>query len=422
MRVAVISPPPLKPSEPGASGGAAAGVLRAMGVDVLHVDASIGWHVHALVDGALQPLRDVRTYVDRHVYTSAVDRLEAGLARAAEPFPGVRLGVGMVALVDPPRRLESTATLTELADVHGPFDAYFRDRLIPDLVDADAGIAAISLTFQQQLPATLRLLRLLSEAAPAITRVVGGPLVSCWRAAGIRPPLFHDADHVFGADDEALDHLATLAGSAPGAAKAAITGPLAVPLDQAPWPDYLAPLPVIPAALGRGCPWRRCTFCPDHMHPRHAPCGDEPVESWLTRVAQRFPDGAMLHLTDSALPPDRLAHVATVIERYDLPLRWHGFVRVDRRFATPDFADQLARGGCALLQFGVESGSRPMLRAMGKGHTPGLAADVLHATAAAGIANQVYLLFGLPNETDEHREHTLHLVESCADAIHAIGS
>jgi hypothetical protein len=420
MRVAVISPPPLKPSEPGASGGAAAGVLRTMGVDVLHIDASIGWHTHALGAEALRPLRQARTYADRHVYTSAVDRLEAGLTRAAEPFPGVRLGVGMVALVDPPRRLESTATLADLAHVDGPFDAYLAEHLIPGLAEAGAGVAAISLTFQQQLPATLRLLRLLAEAAPAITRIVGGPLVSCWRAAGVQPPPFDDADHVLGAADEDLDRLAALAGAEPGAARVTTTAPLAVPLDQAPWQDYLAPLPVVPAALGRGCPWRRCTFCPDHMHPRHAPCGDEPLEAWLHQVARRFPGGAMLHLTDSALPPDRLAHVAAVIERDGLPLRWHGFVRVDRAFAAPGFAERLVAGGCAMLQFGVESGSRPMLRQMGKGHTPDRAADVLRATAAAGIANHVYLLFGLPGETDEHRQQTLDLVESTADAIHAI--
>ncbi len=422
MRVLVIAPPPLKPSEPGASAGAAASVLRRMGVDAVHVDASIGWHLRALDHGDVDALRRPETYGDRHRYTSAVGRLEQGLSHAASGHPGVRLGVGMVALDDPPRRLESTAVLGELAGAPGPFDAYLASDLLPRIAAEGAGVIAVSLTFQQQLPAALRLLRLLAERVPDAVRVVGGPLVECWRAAGVEPFPFADAQVVLGAGDGDLDRLAALAGHrrGPDAAEASRIAPLAPPLEQAPWGRYLAPAPVVPAALGRGCPWRRCTFCPDHLHARHRPCDAGGLERWLRAVARRFPGGAMLHLTDSALPVPFLLRVARTIRREELPLRWHGFVRVERTLADEGVAAELAAGGCALLQLGVESGSRWMLRRMGKGHTPELAARVLRATAAAGIRNQVYLLFGMPGETDEHRERTLDLVEAEADSIHAI--
>ena len=55
----------------------------------------------------------------------------------------------------------------------------------------------------------------------------------------------------------------------------------------------------------------------------------------------------------------------------------------------------------------VESGSPEVLKRLGKGAGAARARRVLRATAAAGIRNQVYLLFGVPGETDAEREQTL---------------
>jgi len=451
VRILYITPPPLKPSEPGISAPSAAELSRRVGLEARSIDASVGWHRFALAperlsvrlaelqsagDGedleALEravrsvaatpaPLRRPETYTSRDVYTSAIDNLEKALRVVASPFPGLRLGVAMFALEDPPRRLESSACLAALADAPGPFDEYFEAELIPRLRDAAPTHIGISLTFQQQAPAAFRLGRLLAAHLPAATRVLGGPLVACWAAVGVtfdRPPF--DAFHavVPGTDAD----LARLAGgiSEPEVAAAQCAGPLAVALDEGAWEDYLAPLPIVPAAIGRGCYWRRCTFCPDYLHPRHRACAADAIEAWLLAVAERFPDGAMLHLTDSALPPSHLARVAAVIERHALPLRWHGFVRVERRFAEPSFCERLAAGGCAMLQLGVESGSPRLIERMGKGSDPALARRVLRASAAAGIRNHVYLLFGIPGETDADRELTLALVDEVADSIHAV--
>jgi hypothetical protein len=200
-------------------------------------------------------------------------------------------------------------------------------------------------------------------------------------------------------------------------------GPLAVAFDEVDWGAYLAPTPVVPAALGRGCPWRRCTFCPDHLHPPHAPCRPGALEAWLRSVAERFPStGAMLHLTDSALPPGHLRHLAETVRRDRLPIAWHGFARVDPPFADPRFARTLAEGGCALLQLGVETASPRMLERLGKGLHPGAAERAIRALSDEGIRVQVYLLFGLPGETDADREATLELIEGLGGRVHAVNA
>ena len=54
MKIALITPPPLKPSEPGLSGAAAAQRLQAVGAEARWIDASIGWHRFALEPGRLE--------------------------------------------------------------------------------------------------------------------------------------------------------------------------------------------------------------------------------------------------------------------------------------------------------------------------------------------------------------------------------
>jgi radical SAM superfamily enzyme YgiQ (UPF0313 family) len=145
------------------------------------------------------------------------------------------------------------------------------------------------------------------------------------------------------------------------------------------------------------------------------------MEAWLHHLANRFPAGAMIHFTDSALPPAHLGRVADVIARDRLPLQWRGFVRCEKHFADPVFAQRLRDGGCAMLQLGIETGSERVLDLLGKGTGDAdRSRRVLQVLGNAGIRSYVYLLFGVPSETDADREQTLALVEAEARNIHAV--
>jgi hypothetical protein len=130
----------------------------------------------------------------------------------------------------------------------------------------------------------------------------------------------------------------------------------------------------------------------------------------------------MLHLTDSALSPAGLDHIAKVVRNRRLPLRWHGFVRLEARFADPGFADHLAEGGCAMLQWGLETAAPRLLDLMDKGVTADQARRVLRSCAAAGIKNHAYLLFGLPTETEADRETTLAFIQDEAASLHDLNA
>jgi len=445
-RLLVVTPPPTKPSEPGLSGAAAAARLRALGLDARWLDASSGWLAHSTAPSALEaalatagdgapiaayndalrvaragrhPLRRVHTYRDRRRYSSAVNVLVNTLRLASEPWPGVSLRPSEIEIagLHPAR----SADLASFARQPGPFDPYFLDVLLPEIEGLAPSHVGISLTFYQQGFAAFRLAALLAERLPGVERVLAGPLVDCWEAAGVPTDsapfrLFHRVLPLPEHDD-----LASFA-AALGAPASPVSAPLAVDPAEAPWDHYLSPQPVVPAAVGRGCYWRRCTFCPDHLHPAYRPCDEPALESWLHRVATRFPRGAMLHLTDSALTPRHLRHIARVIARDELPLRWHGFVRMERAFADPELARELAAGGATLLQWGMESASPSLLERLDKGVEREQARAVLRACAAAGIKNHVYLLWGQPGETDAERAETLAFVEAEQASIHDLNN
>ena len=448
-RIVIITPPVIKPCEAGVSGAAAASRLRALGVDARWIDANAGWFGHVLsstnlarcLEGARgqepgglltsyqqalevsaahpHPLQRGHTYRSRARYSSAVNHLQNALRLASVPWPGHRARVAdmQVAGLRPAR----SADLVAFASRPGPFDAYFSQVLLPWLREQAPSHVGLSLSFFNQAFAAFRLATLLRERLPRVRLWLGGPLVACWRAVGndLDVPPFPLFQRVLATPDD--DALARLAVELGGHGEAPL-GPLAPPLQDLEAHHYLAPEPIVPVALGRGCYWRRCTFCPDHLHPRYQVCQPDSLRAWLHAVARRFPGGAMLHLTDSALPMPLLDHLARVIRQDALPLRWHGFVRLERRFVDPAFAHHLAAGGAAMLQFGLETAAPSLLRGLGKGVTVEQARAVLRSTAAAGIRNHVYLLFGLPGETDALREETLAFVEQEGDAIHDLNN
>ncbi len=450
MRIAFITPPLIKPAEPGLSAAAAAAAFRSRGVDAFDIDGSLGWYRHTFAPGNLEsalqlaeaegysagslqafrqaqrelalprsPLQKPETFAQRRVYSSAVSHLVNGLRLASVPHPGFHLRLADVEVEG--RRPQDSADLEALARVPGPFDAYFLEELIPRLETEGVTHVGLSLTFLNQAFATFRLAFLLAERLPGVQRILGGPLVACWSAVGaaLDTPAFQRFHRILATTSEAeMDALALELGGNLDLEE----GVLAPDFAATPWEAYLVPLPTVPVALGRGCYWRRCAFCPDYLHPAYRPGSRDALADWLGAVAARFPEGAMLHLTDSALSPAHLERIADVIRAGSLPLRWHGFVRLEARFGDRAFAHHLAEGGCAMLQWGLETAAPRLLELMDKGVSPEQARRALQSSADAGIKNHAYLLFGLPTETEADRETTLAFIQDEAASLHDLNA
>lgn len=72
----------------------------------------------------------------------------------------------------------------------------------------------------------------------------------------------------------------------------------------------------------------------------------------------------------------------------------------------------MKRAGCECVQFGVESGSSRVLRMLGKSFTPEQVLKASRAVREAGIHLSVYLISGIPGESDEDIQATARLVDA----------
>ncbi|WP_298271033.1 radical SAM protein [Geobacter sp.] len=71
----------------------------------------------------------------------------------------------------------------------------------------------------------------------------------------------------------------------------------------------------------------------------------------------------------------------------------------------------MRRAGCECIQYGVESGSEKVLAMLGKRITPEQVRRAARATRQAGISLSIYLITGVPGETEDDVQATVRLMD-----------
>jgi radical SAM superfamily enzyme YgiQ (UPF0313 family) len=88
-------------------------------------------------------------------------------------------------------------------------------------------------------------------------------------------------------------------------------------------------------------------------------------------------------------------------------IRWTCNSRVD--CVDQEMLDLMARAGCWLIAWGIESGSEEILKRAGKGVRPEKALEALAGARKAWIRNWGYFIIGLPGETEATIRQTISL-------------
>jgi radical SAM superfamily enzyme YgiQ (UPF0313 family) len=151
----------------------------------------------------------------------------------------------------------------------------------------------------------------------------------------------------------------------------------------------------------RGCP-HRCIFCL------------APVFSGR-KVRKRSPDNVIAEIRECVevhgihdflfrsdlFTADRawVEELCNALIETGLNIRWSANSRVDK--IEEDLLRLMKKAGCWLLAFGVESGSQEMLNNMRKGTKLEQARHALSTCRKAGIKSSIYILLGLPWETED---------------------
>ncbi len=422
--ILLIHPPVAKPCEPPAGVARLAGALRAAGVDGRVYDASLEglldlvgqpgtatdtWSRRASKNRAahLAALRTPALYTNRDRYRRAVMDVNR-LASLAGAAAGVQVSLsdyGHPALA-PVRSDDLVRAAENFAD--NPFFPGFFRTLTRLFEDKTPDIVGLSINFMSQALCGFAMIGCIRNQIPQTKIVIGGGLVTSWRAIpGFRNPFEGLVDELVAGPGE--DALVRMGGGQPAAGGACPGYDFA----DLPRERYLAPGRILPYSTSRGCYWKKCAFCPEKAeNGAYRPVAPADVSAGL---ADPGTDGApnLIHFLDNALSPRLMTHL--IANPPGVP--WYGFVRITPHLADPDFVAGLRASGCVLLKLGVESGDQAVLDALSKGVDLATVSAALNTLRTAGIATYVYLLFGTPAETTVGARRTLDFTLAHAAAI-----
>jgi len=390
----ILSPPVHQPSEPPSGAFLLSSALAARGIEAPFFDLSLEFFHYALEKSGVNTAPAIRYMTappggayTAHQHASHSGVIMAALKRYIGGFPGWRL-TPMDCV--PPGGLHRPG---KLPVTNTPFTGFYEEILGPMLNRFSTETVLVSVAYLSQLPAAVELSRFLKRAGRK--HICGGSLPESLSRTGTGLSLLK----------ESLRSVSTGDGS-----ELFPSTPNGV-LDQLAYPEllservYLSPAPVLPLTFTIGCIWNRCLFCPDREKPlRQVPA------SAAERMIEEAPRGSMIHFIDSTMPVERVSGILPVLR--DRNARFFGFARATGEFLGEGLLNAWADAGCAMLQWGLESGSQDILKRFGKGINLETAKRVLKESAALGIRNYVYLLFGLPGESWADRKMTLELVRS----------
>jgi len=442
LSVLLLQPPAAKPSGPPLGLAVLFGYLRRQGLEVQILDANLAAYHFLLQPDQLAAMAPVSANTAlrralKHVvrswslltspaachsfarYQTAVQHLNTALSVYRGSGGDERLTLGDYRHEG---RLEfSLHDLQQFAtgQISTLFAGYFVKELLPAVVARRPRLIALSINYRHQLLPAFELAGMLRRALPEVKLVAGGGMLTSWRTELEQvTDALAPFDHlVFGPGEEVLLQLAQGGETQRFFLEDSSCLSFEPDFSGLPVAAYLSPEPVLPVTASRGCYWQRCLFCPEAVAPTHPYCSCVPSEvpDLLLALADRW-QVRHFHFTDNALPVPVLQALAA--RREELAgLSWYGFVRFEAALAEPQLVDNLAAAGCSMLQLGLESGSQTVLDHLGKGTSITTAAVVLETLRQAGIATYVYVMFGVPDETDEDRRATLRFLEEHADAI-----
>lgn len=324
----------------------------------------------------------------------------------------------------------------------------YRDVIVERL--AHCRMVAISSTYTVHQKTLLDLIRLIREHDTDLPILVGGQGLSAWRLHHQRAEdlyrTFDAADALFFGEVEGqlaelvrrmidrrsldgVDGAVDLRDELPRYA----VEPVEVELDRALLPDWslLRRVPINDGAIaahglpqvaaieeGRGCSFR-CRFCSYPLYAGFRRKSPARLVAELRAIRDAGFRTAAFSGAEFLNPISWSQPVFEAIAEARLDLDLWAYARLDLISFRPIFADLMQRASFRSIQFGMESGDRTVLRAMGKNYDPTKMACGAALLRERDIEVYASLIVGYPGETEETVERTLAVLEEC-DFAHVI--
>lgn len=327
----------------------------------------------------------------------------------------------------------SVALLAAVRDAdHNIFLDLFRRGILEDIKREQPDVVGISIPSMPQMLAGMTLGYLIKEAGLDCHVTVGGPHITMLREQLPKvPALFELFDSAVVFDGE-VPLLQLVEAVTAGADLSVVPNLIywdgdrvrlnerkpqekiqALPMpdfDGLPLDRYLAPEVVLPLLTARGCYYGKCAFC-------NVGYGEPEAFSQL-RAEQLAGQMLALHekygvrhifLSDEAITPRNLRGLAPLLEARGSPVHWGGCLRFEKVISA-ELLQAIARGGCSMILFGLESASQQVIQFMVKGTELEHMSRILRESSAAGIWNHTFFFFGFPGETLEQAQETVNFL------------
>jgi hypothetical protein len=370
-------------------------------------------------DYAVNPLSLLSYYND----------LEARLWQASRRHDGLHVGMRSLAMKHDRLYCDGVADAIDDRDAN-PFIEFY-ERMVEERVKGTTvKVVGIAITFQDQIIPTYTLAAVLRRMAPEVKIALGGQIVTrCHdtivghpRIGGLADylvlwdgevPLAQICRKVIRGEDAELVNVIDMANPAEPRIerKAAALKGGAIPAPDFTGFDfdkYLLPELLIPFQTTRGC-YARCAFCaiPYGSNSYRVRPSEQVVKDILAikqHVREHHNREAVyFKFMEDTSAPGLLHDIAVEIERLKLDVKWETFARLEKAFAADGFLEQLYRGGCRKIHWGLESNDPDILVGMKKKTSMSHTDEVLRLSGEAGIMNFCFVLVGFPGETDEQR-------------------
>ncbi len=332
----------------------------------------------------------------------------------------------------PPQPLNPWVEEDFVRDHGWPAHQGYFESVVDSILSNGARIAAFS-TYFSNVPTTLRLARFIKRRAPEVLTVLGGPDCMIYenalryvREEGVDVVVYGEADisfpnlvDVFSRRGEVQAAPGILLHDEPATWRRGQVPPSN--LDDLPFADYsgyrLSLYGAKVVHTCRGCV-RQCAYCSDWRPMTFRYMSGKRVFREIAHQLEAHPDITRFHFGDSLLNPSvpDMRSLCDSLKEYGRPLNLYGYAIV-RPDMTLDLLVRMREAGFRSFLYGVDSGSKRVLRDMRKNVPPETSAAVLRDTARAGIQSFVGWMVGFPTESDEEFRESLEFLRRNASGI-----
>lgn len=370
-------------------------------------------------------------FFDLKVYHSLINVMTNFFTLLEENFPDYPVGQMSA---EPPKSTLEIISLVENETKNNPLLPYYEWEVMPLIKEGKVDLVGISITDGSQLVASYTLAKQIKKTAPEMPIVIGGSYATrLAESLAKRKELSQYIDYMILYEGErglfelveAINSNKKDLSKVPNLVyrkNGELTQNEILPpedISTLPTPDfdglnldaYISPYRILPLYVSRGCYWGKCNFCNiDYCfgYGKHRTKKIDKIMEDIHVLKEKY-NSSLFFFTDEAIAPNKMREISSSIIKDKTNISWACAARFEPQF-DKELLTSMAKAGCKMLFFGLESANQRVLDFMNKGTNIETAKRIIKDSHQAGILNNIYLFFGFPTETKEEAQSTIDFI------------